>query len=147
MGVDGSEGARRALAWAVAEARRADVPLRVVHAWWTPPELAAHGLVAGTADDTDRRRAGEQLLDQLLGELDLDGIEVDTDVVGEHPATALIDRSASADRVVVGSRGLGGFEALLLGSVTQQVVQHAQCPVVVVPPIVSAARERPQDRT
>jgi nucleotide-binding universal stress UspA family protein len=47
-------------------------------------------------------------------------------------AHVLLDQGADADLIVVGKRGLGGFKSLLLGSVSQQVVQHAACPVVVV---------------
>ena len=54
-----------------------------------------------------------------------------------HPAEALIDRSADADLLVVGRRGQGGFKEMLLGSVSRDVVHHASCPVVVIPPSTS----------
>lgn len=55
-------------------------------------------------------------------------------IADAHPAEALIDVAAEADLLVVGSRGRGGFSGLLLGSVSQQCVTHARCPVIVVPP-------------
>jgi nucleotide-binding universal stress UspA family protein len=62
------------------------------------------------------------------------------DVVVEPPAKALIEASKGASVLVVGSRGRGGFAGLLLGSVSQQCIVHAACPVVVVP---SGRDERP----
>ncbi len=53
-------------------------------------------------------------------------------VVEGQPASVLLKAAESANMIVVGSRGRGGFASLLLGSVTQQVVHHARCPVVVV---------------
>ena len=54
-------------------------------------------------------------------------------VVNDLPARALLEAGEGAWMLVVGSRGLGGFHGLLLGSVSQQVVHHATCPVLVVP--------------
>jgi nucleotide-binding universal stress UspA family protein len=59
---------------------------------------------------------------------------VEAAVVEGSAAAAVLEAADKADLVVVGSRGLGGFRGLLLGSVSQQVAQHAPCPVVVVPP-------------
>ncbi|HMB18498.1 MAG TPA: universal stress protein [Gaiellaceae bacterium] len=58
-------------------------------------------------------------------------VTVELAAVEASPANALIDAAREADLVVVGSRGLGGFRALVLGSVSHQVAQHAPCPVVI----------------
>ena len=55
-------------------------------------------------------------------------------VEDRNPAEALVELSADADMLVVGSRGRGGFTSLLLGSVSHAAVLHALCPVVVIPP-------------
>ncbi len=61
-------------------------------------------------------------------------VKITSRVVEGHPAAVLIEVAAEADLLVVGSRGLGGFRGMLLGSVSAQCVHHARCPVVVVPP-------------
>ena len=162
VGVDGSAHARTALAWAAAEARLRRAVLQVVHAYharelvaplYFPSQDALPGtaVAAGgepaeqdlTATLQDRaefeeavRSGAERLLEGLLGELDepLDGVQVQRTVVEDrHPAEALVELSADADLLVVGSRGRGGFSEMLLGSVSHAAVLHAVCPVVVVP--------------
>ena len=126
VGVDESGGGRAALAWAVDEARRWEATLEVVLAW--------SYLVQPSSEfrpDFDAE-AAEELLDRLLAEVDTAGVEIDRRIVNELPAPTLLAAADGADLVVVGARGLGGFTGLLLGSVSQQVVTHAACPVVVV---------------
>jgi nucleotide-binding universal stress UspA family protein len=158
VGVDASPDARRALAWAAAEARLRQAVLQVVHAYHaknlaepvyfgsvhtrdasvaatgvpSPPELTASVHRREAFEEAVRGQADE-LLEALLGELG-EGVEVQRTVVEDrHPAEALVKLSVDADLLVVGSRGRGGFSELLLGSVSHAAVLHAVCPVVVVP--------------
>jgi len=132
VGVDGSQPARTALRWAADAARRLQAPLRVVHAWdvTLDDELAPH---AGPAA-VERERAARASIERVLDDerAILDGLQVDVRLVRGAPVTALLDAAADAVMLVVGARGRGGFEKLLLGSVSQQVVQHATGTVVVV---------------
>lgn len=85
----------------------------------------------------EQRRSAEQALDGVLAKAASEWTDVDVRravVEALAPARALVERSRDADLLVVGSRGRGGFAGLLLGSVSQQCIQHAACPVVVVPP-------------
>jgi nucleotide-binding universal stress UspA family protein len=171
-GVDQSPGAKRALAWAVQEAGLRQAVLQVVHAYHAK-ELAApfyfpsqhalpattvgragepapEGLAASMGDHAEFEQAyrgqAEEFLQGLLDELQepLGGVQVQPTVVADqHPAQALVDLSADAELLVVGSRGHGGFGELLLGSVSHAVVLHAVCPVVVVPSPRDERRIRP----
>lgn len=130
VGSDGSESSRRAIRWAAGEARCRGAVLEVVHAWTLlgQPDDRAFDPNYGEAE-------ARQLLDGELERLGdaLDGIEVERTVVCDLGAPALIDAGKRADLLVVGSRGRGGFRGLLLGSVSSQVVQHAPCPVAIIP--------------
>jgi nucleotide-binding universal stress UspA family protein len=137
VGVDGSESARAALAWALAEARlRRDV-VRVVCAWHVP--AAAYGApgfvppVDGGLDASFERAAGQAMEETLDALADaVEGVEVEREIAHGAAAGVLIKAARGADLLVVGSRGRGGFAGLLLGSVSQQSAQHAPCPVVIV---------------
>ncbi|HVM08582.1 MAG TPA: universal stress protein [Acidimicrobiales bacterium] len=131
VGVDGSKASRRALEWAVAEARLRDASLHVVYAWHYP-YFAAMPTGGPLVSAQSLEEAGEQVIQDSLHDLDTAGIEIVTRPIGGPAAFVLIDLSEHADMVVVGSRGHGGFAGLVLGSVSQQVVSHARCPVVVV---------------
>lgn len=137
VGVDGSPGARTALEWAAAEARLRGSRLRVVHAWHLP--AAAYGSggfvpPVGINWEDDLEQAARAGLAQALDDTGalLDGIEVERHVDEGSAAVVLTEAAADADLLVVGSRGLGGFKELLLGSVGHQCAQHAPCPVVIV---------------
>lgn len=132
VGVDGSEGARRAMAWAAEEAARWDADVIAVQAWeFTPLVVATEAPI----DLDDLRRETDELLDQQVRAAFGDReARVERRVVEDLPARAVLDAAGDgADLIVVGSRGRGGLKGLLLGSVSQKVVSHAPCPVVVVP--------------
>jgi nucleotide-binding universal stress UspA family protein len=78
--------------------------------------------------------SAHKLLDEVVKQAGGAGVvKVTYKIVRGAPATALLDASKRVDVLVIGRRGHGGFLGLLLGSVAQQVVHHAECPVVVVP--------------
>ena len=146
VGVDGSAGAAAALAWALEEARLRQSALDAVHVWRLPlyaavpepwfvgmPELP-HELDARVEAATEAH--ARDVLDAAVAEAGREGaeagIEVRKEVVRGQAAHVLLEAARDADLLVVGSRGHGGFAGLLLGSVSQQCVQHASCPVVVV---------------
>lgn len=136
VGVDGSDGGSAALAFAAEEAALRKTRLRVVSAWEVP--VAAYG--AGTAPTLDPamldafRDRAEHIAEEAMSTAKKlqPSLEVEAVTATGQPADALLAQGADADLIVVGRRGLGGFRSLLLGSVSQQVVHHARCPVVVV---------------
>lgn len=141
VGTDGSEGALRALRWAVEEARLRNTRLTVLAVVAVPVTLARTRApfgpgspLVGQAEPEDLRSteaAARAELEQAGG---AEGVDGEIRVVAGVPAEELLKAGEDADLVVVGSRGVGGFSRLLLGSVSSQVVQHATCPVVVIPP-------------
>ena len=133
VGVDGSEHAVRALRWAVEDARRRGAGLSVVHAVPFPFNLADPILIPPPPEH-DLQLAGLQVIDEALADVEVDDLDVQRTAVIGQAASVLCDAATGAELLVLGSRGLGGFKGLLVGSVTQQVVAHAPCPVVVVGP-------------
>ncbi|ORT58618.1 universal stress protein [Streptomyces sp. CB03238] len=134
VGVDGSPSALAAVDVAAREARMRKVELRVVHAFtWpamhAPPGASPLGPPAGAL-----REAVDHLLAQAVGraETAAPGIEVSRAVLPGVPVTALEAQSRTAQLLVVGHRGSGGFLELLLGSTAVHLSAHARCPVMVV---------------
>lgn len=138
VGVDRSEGAKGALRFALEEAKLRRATLRAVTAWHFP-NIGYTGLgdaMPAMPDEIDARRAAAaSTLDATLREVvpDPGDLEIEHRIVEDVAAAALVQESRDAELLVVGSRGLGGFRGLLLGSVGQQVAHHAACPVVIVP--------------
>jgi nucleotide-binding universal stress UspA family protein len=133
VGYDGSAGSQSALRWATAEAVRTLAPIRLVEAFElvvvTRPS-PGH-VVPLEAVRTARQKGLDAVAENLR--LHQPGLTVDTSLVGGAAAQALIEASDDARLIVLGSRGLGGWSGLIVGSVAVQVTTHAQCPVVVVP--------------
>ena len=134
VGVDGSETARRALAWALEEGRARQAEVEVVNAWH-PPYVGAYPYDPAALDLEVFEQGARGLVAVVLDGQDVTGLPAPpkVTVVSDTAAQAVITAAAGADLIVIGSRGRGGFKGLLLGSVSQQVAHHAPCPVVVVP--------------
>jgi nucleotide-binding universal stress UspA family protein len=149
VGVDGSAGSAAALAWAIQEARLRGGAVHAVMAWQRPqsigaanvwgmgmdPSLSNDSLLSSATADEAARLGAQAAQGQ--------DVAVTSAAVEGHPAAVLLDSAADADLLVVGSRGHGGFVGSLLGSVSQHVVTHAPCPVVVVPDPQRAAHDGP----
>ena len=134
VGVDTSGSSMLALRHAAEVAAHTGAVLEAVFAWqittlaplpgswgWAPPLGEYEGFAARSLDEAI-----------AAAELALPAEQIQRSVIHKSPAAALIDASSGADRVVVGARGLGGFDRLLLGSVSRQVLEYASSPVTVV---------------
>ena len=137
VGVDGSAHAQRALEWAMREAavRHAEVTVLTINPAEASP-WTGHPLTMPREAEArqEARQAVEAAVARSAAAIGTQPpVPVAVSVGTGFPAQSLIDASRDADLVVIGSRGAGGFEALLLGSISSQVVHHAACPVVIVP--------------
>lgn len=135
VGIDGSDTARHALRWAAEEARLRQAQLEVVHAWHIP-YVGGYPYTAAAFDPATFENAARATLDAALDGIDTTGLTqpVVRTLTSGGAASAMLEAAKGAGLVVMGSRGLGGFSSLVLGSVSHQVVHHASCPVVIVPP-------------
>lgn len=134
VGHDGSAGSDAALAWAAAEARIRAAHLEVVRSW-EPPALIDWTFMPDAPVIAKQRAGVEEELDAAISRFARD-VHVSRSFVAGSPARHLVEAAATASMVVVGRRGHGTLAGIALGSVSRQVVHHAPCPVVVVPPPV-----------
>jgi nucleotide-binding universal stress UspA family protein len=146
VGVDGSEGGRRALDWAVAEAANRGGAVQAVIAWrWDGVELDPH-----TVRPDETRKHAEAILARELAALQArhgTGHPVAAEVVEGRPAQVLADAARAADLLVLGSHGHNRLRHTVLGSVSEEVIRLAPCPVVVIPvPVPAAAPAEPAVR-
>jgi nucleotide-binding universal stress UspA family protein len=134
VGVDGSPSSRKALTWAAAEAALHGAELIVLNVWehTLPPPAGSVSVSERYVPDPSQRTA-EDLLQEIKEVLGEDpSLVVQPRVKQGNPAKVLIEQSADAQLLVVGTRGHGGFRGLVLGSVSQHVAAYAKCPVTVV---------------
>jgi nucleotide-binding universal stress UspA family protein len=133
VGVDGSDTSRGALRWALAEARLRSASVEVVHAWQVTYVGDYPGLALEPAAYEETAR--ETLESAFVG-ADTSGLPVPIERVltAGGASAAILAAAKGADLIVLGTRGRSEVAEVLLGSVSQQVTHHAECPVVVVPP-------------
>jgi nucleotide-binding universal stress UspA family protein len=148
VGVDGSDHGQCALVWAAREAERRRRPLHIVTAY-SVPIFAASGLDGGyaTVDDSVIREGAEAIVRQALDKVSGYSINVDASVENGDASGVLLEMSETAELLVFGTRGRGGFVGRLLGSVSSALPAHAKCPTVTVP-LICADRlgETTEDR-
>lgn len=137
VGVDGSSAGAGAVDFAFAEAALRGVGIVALHAWttWNAPMPAPQDEAMPYANEPEALAAGEERLlsEALAGHQGrYPGVSVKREAVHGGTREALIEASRTAQLLVVGARGRGGFAGLLLGSVSQAVLHHAHCPVAVV---------------
>jgi len=133
VGVDGSASALQASIWAAAEARRRHVPLRLLYCCDLPPIRHPRHLPPPASYRAAVQAQGRHWLNHAARAVRTAAPDValSADMRGGVPADVLIDESREARMVVVGTRGLGGFRELLLGSVAMALAANGHCPVVV----------------
>jgi len=146
VGVDGSSAGDRALDLAADVAAHAGAPLRIICAWDLPAaESWAHAYWETASPDADWARTQHDVAVKVVtaaaerAQSAHRGLVASSEVLQGQAGPVLGAASRHAGLVVVGSRGLGGFSGLVLGSVSHHVIHSSACPVMVV-------RKRPSDR-
>jgi nucleotide-binding universal stress UspA family protein len=135
VGVDGSQAAREALAWALRQAELTGGSIDAVTAWHKPVVVGGmpYGPLAVLEQSDFARFAETTLTNSIRAVAGADSAVSVRPVIRQgNAAQVLLDAADGADLLVVGSRGHGGFAEALLGSVSQHCVHHAPCPVVII---------------
>ena len=132
VGVDGSDPSKAALAWAIRQGGLTGATVEAVIAWEFPVNYGTPAPL--TPPRTDFEEAAREVITLAIADVSSpdEQVTIKGKVVEGNAPRILLDASAGADLLVVGSRGHGGFVEALLGSVSQHCVHHATCPVVIV---------------
>lgn len=131
VGVDGSPLSVEALKWAARLQPMLGGPITAIAAWHLPTSGAAFAQYPGIEWNPEQDAAAvlEAALTEAYGGQRPGGLTART--IEGRPAQVLVEASRGAAMLVVGSRGLGGFMGMLLGSVSRACAEHAACPVMV----------------
>lgn len=133
VGVDGSDGGRRALRWALTEAALSRDTVHAVTAWqWAGVEAQApQALSAAEERDNATTMLASEIADGLL---DADApLSVTSEVIEGQPGRVLADAARDARLLVIGSHGHSRLFHAVLGSVSEECIRRSECPVLVVP--------------
>ncbi|MER6086378.1 universal stress protein [Streptomyces sp. NPDC001833] len=130
VGFDGSPESRAAADWAAHEARLRALPVKILHVHEPVPRDPAPSCAPETRHDRTHRDPAEDAAERLR--TCHPGVEVTTDRVTGDPATALAEAADGAELLVLGSRGLGGLDGFLVGSVSLYVIAHTARPVALI---------------
>lgn len=131
VGVDGSSSSEHALRWAIARGAERYADLAAIRSW-DPSVVGMPSLVALDITPDPPPNLVEEM-SQLISRIDTTGVPVTCSLEHGPAAGVLLDASERADLLIVGTRGLGGFKRLVLGSVSHQCATHSTVPVVVIP--------------
>ncbi|GAA4393708.1 universal stress protein [Tsukamurella soli] len=134
LGVDGSEFSEPAIAWAFDEASRRSAVLTAIHAWTAYPNAYAqsYALASGIDYDAEEVEHRALLTERLAGWGEkYPDVRVRPMMVSGSASDVLLDHTADAQLVVVGSRGRGEVAGAVFGSVSRMLIHHAPCPVLI----------------
>ncbi|MFF4925367.1 universal stress protein [Kitasatospora sp. NPDC001261] len=134
VGVDGSPASEQALRWAIDYARAVGGTVHAIAAWEYPAFYGWAGAGVPTVEAFNPEELAGKTLSETVAKVAGDdaGVRITESVMPGNAAQALLEAAKGAALLVVGSRGLGGFSGVLLGSVSRHLTEHAPCPVVVV---------------
>jgi nucleotide-binding universal stress UspA family protein len=152
VGHDGSDFSQAALRWALTQASISGSPVTLARAWTIrsapTPATFERGFVPPAAE-FEKAVVDALAADTASVRAEFPDVDVTLRAVRGPAVNALLSAAADADMLVLGPRGIGGFKGLLLGSVSEQLIQHAPCTTVVVreksKPAASADRTAPLD--
>ncbi len=134
VGVDGSDGSRDALRWALQQARLTGAGVRAVASWRWPNYVTR--IPPGADLQSETTEVLHEVVDSVRAEFS--GVDVTEHVLQGPAGPALLTQAEDATLLVVGAQGRAAFPGMLLGSVAEYCVRHGPCPVVVVRTLADA---------